>query len=830
MEIPEFVSNHLSFPPPKFTTANVAEVSLCILFYLSINKDRIEDIKNLSQNDNSIEILINDFHETAKKNPLLEDIFFEYIIGKYDNSETDKFIFWLLCKYLDLHSSKPNIDFVLDFNTLLDFLLEDDKGFYKTLYLTDQDYSLLFDEDLQNYLSSCKTVYFPSLRTGRDITQLEEFGLSKNCLIVGNEPIYKVYLMAKMNLIINGFTNLDIKQKSAFDDFPFSYLGKVDFVFSFGFFGKKEDKNTNLLIEKVYKNDEKKIDFLNEYPDTDILMLDFALQLANNKGKIVAVLNSSFLYFETEEYRKFLIKNNLINKVARRSIDEHTPFSNQILLDKNKNHVLGNSIIFIKEGKTVVLDNDFLETTLSPFRLSNNDYNFLFSIYFKPLLSELIKQLKNSSNLSIIKNVVSSIKRGGYIPPNKQTFENQENYNRYIRVGDLSKNINGNYLDLNKVNTYVKKSKKSIDYSCVLVSLLDTNLNSTCFNYEGQAISIGSDIFAIQLNQDIKLEYFAYQLKTRLVQIQAEMLAHGTVISRIDKDDFLNIQFILPSLEEQEKQLFEIRNVLANQAIAQKEVDEILNQSKYSDYQLIASVAHSFKNKISPILLDYKTLKNFLDKQEILNLNESVRPVFEGETAEDVDTFRNIVDRIEKQLATLPKIFNDVKILQKQELDTKQENITDFIKNVISNYKNIDYKIKIIPSKKPLFVLLDSEAFRSVIENLIDNAKNHAFKSMDNKENCKIEFEIKKVEEKINGVGGEYAQIIYKDNGKGFPKGYTFESYKLFGNKSIQSDGTGIGGFIISKIVELHGGTINLLSTNSDDEFTTQISILLPLS
>ncbi len=829
MEFPEFIANSLRLPPRNFTASNVAEVAMSILFYLSLNEDRIEDIKKLSEKDNVTESLINDFHKTAKENPLLEDIFFERIIGKYNNSETDKFIVWLLHKYLDAYFFELGFDLTLDFNTLLDFLLEEKDGFYKNIYFTENEYALFFDKDLQSYLSSCKTVYFPSLKTARDITQLEKFGLSKDCLIIGNERVYKYYLVAKMNLIINGFTNIDIRHSSILDDFPFSYIGKIDFIFSFGMAEIDIEEKVGALVEKVYKNN--KANFSDAYYNyTDIPVIDFMLQLTTNTGKILALSLYLFDWLGVNEYEKFLIKNYLIDKAL--IMDRKESSFKAVMLDKNIARSSLKSIEILHKNGKFVLDNNFLETISSPLRLSNNNYNLFSGIYFNPLFSELLEQFKKTSkNLSKIKNVVSSIKRGSHIPPSKQSSERQENYIHYIRVSDLSKSTKGSYIDLNKVNSYVETSSKVINYSCVLVSLLGTNLNSTCFNYEGRPISIGSDIFVVQLKQDkIKSEYFLSQLETKLVQIQAQMLAEGAVISRIDKDNFLDFHFVLPSLEEQEKQLFEIRNVVANKVEVQKKEDEISQKVKYSDYQLIASVAHSFKNKISPLLIDYKTLKSFLDKQEILNLNECVRPVFEGETAEDVDTFRNIVDRIEKQLSTLPKIFNDVKILQKQQLDTKQESISDFIKNITSSYKNDNYKINVIPSKKPLFVLLDSEAFRSVIENLIDNAKNHAFKSMDNKENCKIEFEIKKVEEKINGVGGEYAQIIYKDNGKGFPKGYTFESYKLFGNKSIQSDGTGIGGFIISKIIELHEGTINLLSTDSSDEFITQIQILLPLS
>lgn len=839
METQEFISKYLSEARGFLSMSEAAEISLYIVFYLSLNKDRIKELRNIQAHHHNIDFVAyvyKDFSNSAEKNHLLEDNFFDSALSRINarvnNNETVARIFH---NFLNHYSSQKDIDFSLAFNLLVEFLLNNSQHEITDFYLSEQEANLLFDENLKEYLSDCKVVYFPFLRTAKDVTLLEKFGLSKDCLILANEMNHQIYSLAKMNLIINGFTNFQIEKDFAFNKLPISYLGKVDFVFSFSYLGMDlRHIDINSTINKVYNGQTEKPSFLNtKRIESALLMSELSLHLINENGKVLAHETNIFFSDSTlEEYRKYLIQNQFISKIVKKDKKKKTisAVMELVLFDKDKTRSSNRNIQFLSNDELFILNTLGYENKPFPFGLSKNDYNLSPNIYLNPSFHELENQLKQASNLSTIENIATSIERGSHVAPNKQTSKNQKGYVHYVKGKDLSKSTNGNYLDLSKIDIYVEKSKKSIDYSCVLVSLLGTDLNSTCFNYEDQAIMISSDIFAVQLNQKIKLEYFVYQLKTRLVQIQAEMLAQGAVISRIDKDDFLNIQFVLPSLEEQEKQLFEIRNVLANQAIAQQEVNEILNQAKYSDYQLIGSIAHSYKNKITPLLTDYKVLKKFLSSQKSLDLNTPMRPIFEGETAEDVDTFQDIIERIERQLATLPNIFDDVKILQQPQLNKEQEDISKFIKTVASNYKNIGYKINVISPKKSLFVFIDNGALRSVIENLIDNAKNHAFKGIENREDCKVEFEIKKVEEKVNGIGGEYAQIIYRDNGKGFPKGYTFESYKLYGHRSVQSDGTGIGGFIISKMIELHGGTINLLSTNSSDEFTTQISILLPLS
>ena len=73
----------------------------------------------------------------------------------------------------------------------------------------------------------------------------------------------------------------------------------------------------------------------------------------------------------------------------------------------------------------------------------------------------------------------------------------------------------------------------------------------------------------------------------------------------------------------------------------------------------------------------------------------------------------------------------------------------------------------------------------------------------------------------------KFARIIYKNDGKPFPKNFSFEHYKQFSNKAGITQGTGIGGYVINKVIELHDGRFNFLSPT--DSFTVNFEILLPL-
>jgi type I restriction enzyme M protein len=143
-------------------------------------------------------------------------------------------------------------------------------------------------------------------------------------------------------------------------------------------------------------------------------------------------------------------------------------------------------------------------------------------------------------------------------------------------------------------------------------------------------------------------------------------------------------------------------------------------------------------------------------------------------------------------------------------------------------YAGKNYSIDIIvkPNLK-LNVWLDKDAFKDVIENLIDNAKSHGF--IDDTKNYRIVFELSKLENEadVDEYSTQYARIIYKNDGKSFPKDFSFDEYKQYSNKAGRTQGTGIGGYVVNKLIELHDGIFSFITPS--DDFTVEFEILLPL-
>ncbi len=400
----------------------------------------------------------------------------------------------------------------------------------------------------------------------------------------------------------------------------------------------------------------------------------------------------------------------------------------------------------------------------------------------------------------------------------------------YVGVSDLSKRTENFNLDISKIDRKIapEKAQKLVDFSAILVSLIGTNLKPTYFKYEGQPIITSSDIIALQFEEHISPEFIIIQLYSRYVEIQTQMLVSETTIPRIHTDDFFNIKLIIPSLEEQQRQV--VKFLLAEKEKANIEITEAKEEIKITEYELIASVAHSFKNKLSPIVMEYAILLDLLheiaQQKKPLNFEDLVRPILEGDTQDDIETIGTLANRIDRSLKTLPKVFNDFRILQKEILQKEIVNLSQYLKAATKNYASNLYKIQIIPSPKKLLVSIDKEAFQSVLENLIDNAVTHGFK--DKALHYVICFDIS-APIHVTPDGEKFAKMIYKDNGVGFIANYGLDDYKTFGNKSVYSKGSGIGGFIVNKMIELHKGSVRFLAISEENSFRTQIEILLPL-
>jgi len=264
--------------------------------------------------------------------------------------------------------------------------------------------------------------------------------------------------------------------------------------------------------------------------------------------------------------------------------------------------------------------------------------------------------------------------------------------------------------------------------------------------------------------------------------------------------------------------------VIAEKLTAEEEVID-------AQYEVVANINHSLKNKLAVIINDYDALVRFLRRKE--RNNGTIRfddAISANAVGDDIDTIEIITHRLKTNLLDASKVFKNAEKIQKQTLKKDVVELVDFFNDEVKPlYIGKNYSIDIIakPNLK-LNVWLDKDAFKDVVENLIENAKSHGF--IDEEKTYRIVFELSELTDSDNvdeKTSTKYARIIYKNDGKPFPKNFSFEDYKQFSNKAGKTQGTGIGGYVINKMIDLHDGRFNFISPS--DDFTVEFEILLPL-
>ena len=687
--------------------------------------------------------------------------------------------------------------------------------------------SLSFSHPNPNYRTDRDTewsIYVANVGTGdvviKLVEKLEKEGISKNCYVVGEEPDEILNFLTDFNY----FTH-NVCKNTQTNDNPLETISnhgiglddEIQIAISIPPFNNIPQQE----LQKLYKfvGSTEKIYF------SELAYIELMLKRVSERGKVIAVVRNEFLSSrKSKVFREKYLKNDWVEKIIALPRDfVNYPIDISVIVF-NKSKLEKGFVIF--DGS----EDKFEKTEIGIEEIFSNDADLRVSRYAAKEGKELATILSKypPNEVKKIKDLIDwSISGYNYSPDNRIVEDSSENL-PYVRVKDLSNSNKDFTLDVSKVERVISREKARkktvIDFSAVLVSKIAPKLKPTLFNFAGQPIVIGSDVIALKVKEDINIDYFLTQLYSRLVQIQVEMMRSGTVINRISAQDFLNIQIILPPLDEQQREVSEIRDLIVEKLSAEERISDV-------EFDIVASINHSLKNKLAVINNDYDTLVRFLRRKE--RKKETIifsDPISANAIGDDIDTIEVITSRLKTNLSDASKVFNNALKIQKQNLKKDVVDLVKFFKEEVKPlYAGKNFSIEVnVKSGLKLNVWLDKDAFKDVIENLIENAKSHGF--VDDEKNYRIVFELSKLEDSDDvdrRTATQYARIIYKNDGKPFPKNFSFEDYKQFSNKAGRTQGTGIGGYVINKMVDLHDGKLNFITPS--DDFTVEFEIILPL-
>ncbi len=223
-----------------------------------------------------------------------------------------------------------------------------------------------------------------------------------------------------------------------------------------------------------------------------------------------------------------------------------------------------------------------------------------------------------------------------------------------------------------------------------------------------------------------------------------------------------------------------------------------------SDFISIA--AHQLRTPLSAI----KWSAGMLLKGDVGNVNE-----------EQADLLQKSYDSNERMINLVNDLLN-VSRIEEGRFGYHFENIQlSEITNIITEtarpmMEKTGAKIVVDGKVSDLKVCADKEKLLLALQNLVDNAIKYTPKGG-------------KVEIRVKDEKKEEISISIKDNGVGIPKKDLPKLFSKFFRASnvmlMQTDGTGLGLFIVKSIIEKHGGKIEV---NSEEGKGTEFTLTLP--
>jgi signal transduction histidine kinase len=341
----------------------------------------------------------------------------------------------------------------------------------------------------------------------------------------------------------------------------------------------------------------------------------------------------------------------------------------------------------------------------------------------------------------------------------------------------------------------------------LLINSIAPNPKPTYFRFQNQPIIVSPNIHVFKVKEEkVDVEYLISQLITEEFQSQVNAFAVGvTTLKRISASDFLNLRIKLPDLEEQ-KEIVRIQK----EGIYSRKIAEALEFAQKSgitaksEKELLGFVKHEIGNIAGGITNDIVNLKTFISRKGI-DFNEKI-----SGSKKAVSLFR-VFDRMQSNTKDIENLMTNIEGIIYLADSQIQKSPVPFAPFVRSECEKVDlFKEKGIrlllrgnDFLMPLYdekVVIDKNQFSVVIRNFVINAIKHGF--TDEITERIIVFQLE--EDK------DYHYINMINNGEPLPEDFTLEDYLKFGGRQNSEKGSGIGGFLIGKVIENHGGTIEM--------------------
>ncbi|MFC3334272.1 hybrid sensor histidine kinase/response regulator transcription factor [Flavobacterium palustre] len=337
-------------------------------------------------------------------------------------------------------------------------------------------------------------------------------------------------------------------------------------------------------------------------------------------------------------------------------------------------------------------------------------------------------------------------------------------------------------------------NKEVVPKNNKLNTILIDSLNADIMSNQFDKITIQqSDIEQQQIR--IENQEKEYSTQNNLLKVLISLLIIVLSLAIYSVYSRIMISRKKQELEETNKKIKHQRNEI-------KKFSNELKQSNEARLNFFTGLSHEFKTPLTLILSSVESLESEF-KNKGIAINKEINLMYNNS--------RRLL-RLINQLLDYRKMEGE-----KFTLRASQTNLLDFSKSIVCDFdreakkKNIDFSLT--TNNENLEVYIDRNLMDKVYFNLLSNA----FKFTP--ENGKIAISIK--EDKTNNT----VHIHFKDSGIGIPEKEIKEVFNAFyqGSNNYRNS-SGIGLHLSKSFIDLHKGTIDVVSKNG-----AEFIITLPL-
>ncbi len=205
-------------------------------------------------------------------------------------------------------------------------------------------------------------------------------------------------------------------------------------------------------------------------------------------------------------------------------------------------------------------------------------------------------------------------------------------------------------------------------------------------------------------------------------------------------------------------------------------------------------IAHEIKNPLTPIQLSA----------------ERLRRRYGPKLADDFEVFDKSINTILRQVGDIGRMVDEFSSFARMpEAKPARADLTDTVRNSVflESVRLPDLQIRMDLPEEPVAAWFDQRLISQVLTNLIKNATEAI-------EGAGIEAIKEPLITVKVAIEGEKARISVSDNGKGWPKENRQRLLEPY--ITTREKGTGLGLAIVARIVEQHGGSVDLIDAEPD--------------